>query len=89
MSERLEELKIIAQTCTNDERIYEIVSSVAQMSDDELSQFRTKVISYFMTKNSPEDKEAYRFYRILLEDQNAKKVLEFYEEIKNNSNNSI
>jgi hypothetical protein len=42
-----------------------------------------------MTKNSPEDKEAYRFYRILLEDQNAKKVLEFYEEIKNNSNNSI
>ncbi|MGB9795616.1 hypothetical protein [Fervidobacterium gondwanense] len=85
----MEELKVIAHTCVSDERIYEIVSSVAQMSDDELSQFRTKVISYFMTKNSPEDKEAYRFYRILLEDQNAKKVLEFYEEIKNNSDNSI
>jgi|YelNatsi2bottle7_1022547.scaffolds.fasta_scaffold00412_2 predicted metal-binding transcription factor (methanogenesis marker protein 9) len=78
----LEELRNIAEACLNDERIYDIINSISNMSEEELRDFRSKVINYFMNRNSPEDKEAYKFYKIVLEDKNAKKILELYEEIK-------
>ncbi|AMW32340.2 hypothetical protein SAMN04488510_10867 [Fervidobacterium changbaicum] len=79
----MEELKAIASACITDNRIYEIVYTISRMSEGDLQNFRSKVVGYFMARNSPEDMEAYKFYKIILEDENAKKVLELYEEIKN------
>ncbi|MEN3041804.1 MAG: hypothetical protein ABDH59_00620 [Fervidobacterium sp.] len=73
-----EELKIIAEACLNDERILEIVKNISNMSEEERIDFKSKVLKYFMKKNSPEDMEAYNFYKIILTENNAKKVVDIY-----------
>ncbi|MGC8820944.1 MAG: hypothetical protein ACP5PP_07605 [Fervidobacterium sp.] len=81
IGEPTEEIIIIAQACLNDERILGIVKSIAQMTDAERQDFKRKVLNYFMKRNSPEDMEAYKFYRIILEDSNFQKILEVYNSI--------
>ncbi|WP_448375978.1 hypothetical protein [Fervidobacterium sp.] len=78
----MEEIRVIAEACVTDERIYDIIYSVSIMTDEELREFRAKVVNYFMNRNSAEDMEAYKFYKVILEDNNAKKILELYEELK-------
>ncbi|ODN30038.1 hypothetical protein [Fervidobacterium thailandense] len=78
----MEDLRYIAEVCLNDERIYEIVSNIACMSEEQLREFKNKVIAYFMNKSSQDDMEAYKFYKIVLENDNAKKILEIYEQLK-------
>jgi len=78
----LEEIKVIAEACVTDERIYDVIYSISVMTDEELREFRTKVVNYFMNRNSVEDMEAYKFYKVILEDNNARKILELYEELK-------
>jgi len=80
----MEELKSIAQACTGDQRIYDIVVSIANMTEEEKSGFKSKVLAYFINRKSPDDVEAYKFYKLLLENQNAKKVLDLYVEITEN-----
>lgn len=81
MKEFAEELRAIAEACLNDARILEIVSSVAGMNDEDRDSFKKKVLAYFMTKNSPEDMEAYNFYKVILTGLNAKFVLDLYESL--------
>ncbi|PHJ14179.1 hypothetical protein IM41_02415 [Fervidobacterium sp. SC_NGM5_G05] len=78
-----EELKIIAEACINDDRILEIVTSISKMSETERDNFKSKITSYFMKKNSKEDMEAYKFYKLILENSNAHKVIELYSKIVN------
>lgn len=78
----MEEIKVIAEACVTDERIYDVIYSISVMTDEELREFRTKVVNYFMNRNSVEDMEAYKFYKVILEDNNARKILELYEELK-------
>jgi len=80
----MEELRNIAQACINDQRIYDIVVSIANMTEEEASVFKSKVLAYFINKKSPDDVEAYKFYKLLLENQNVRKVLDLYVEIAGN-----
>lgn len=81
MEDFAEQLRIIAEACVNDERILDIVTNIANMSQEERNDFRSKVLNYFMKKTSPEDMEAYNFYKIILSEDNAKKVVELYKEL--------
>lgn len=81
MEEFAEQLRIIAEVCVNDERILDIVTNIANMSQEERDDFRSKVLNYFMKKTSSEDMEAYNFYKIILSEDNAKKVVELYKEL--------
>lgn len=81
MEDFAEQLRIIAEACVNDERILDIVKNIANMSQEERNDFRSKVLNYFMKKTSPEDMEAYNFYKIILSEDNAKKVVELYKEL--------
>ncbi len=74
----MNELELIARTCIKDQRLYEIVENVSKMSEDEKTEFRAKVKKYFLSRNSPEDTEAYNFFMIVTEEDNSKKVLEIY-----------
>lgn len=78
----MDELTQIAQACLIDDRISEVVKSISSMSEDELRDFRSRVVAYFMSRNSPEDVEAYKFYKIILEPGNAKRVMEIFEALK-------
>uniref|UniRef100_A0A7C4VTU5 Uncharacterized protein n=1 Tax=Fervidobacterium thailandense TaxID=1008305 RepID=A0A7C4VTU5_9BACT len=78
----MEDLRYIAEVCLKDERIHEIVSNIARMDEEQLREFKSKVVAYFMNKNSQDDVEAYKFFRLVLEDDNAKKILEICEQIK-------
>lgn len=81
MEEFAEQLRIIAEACVNDERILEIVTNIANMSQEARNDFKSKVLSYFMKKTSPEDMEAYNFYKLILIEDNAKRVVELYQEL--------
>lgn len=78
----MEDLRYIAEVCLKDERIHEIVSNIARMDEEQLREFKSKVVAYFMNKSSQDDVEAYKFFRLVLEDDNAKKILEICEQIK-------
>lgn len=81
MEDFAEQLRIIAEACVNDDRILDIVINIANMSQKERNDFKSKVLNYFMKKTSPEDMEAYNFYKIILSEDNAKKVVELYKEL--------
>lgn len=81
MEEFSEQIKIIAEACLNDERILEVIRNIADMSEEGRNDFKSKVLSYFMKKTSPEDIEAYNFYKIILNENNAKKVIELYQKL--------
>ncbi len=81
MEDFAEQLRIIAEACVNDERILEIVTNIANMSQEARNDFKSKVLSYFMKKTSPEDMEAYNFYKLILIEDNAKRVVELYQEL--------
>ncbi|HCI29250.1 MAG TPA: hypothetical protein PKI14_02565 [Fervidobacterium sp.] len=78
----MEELRNIAEICITDQRIYDIITSIASMSEEEIKNFKSKVLTYFINKKSQEDIEAYKFYKLVLEDQNAQKILDFCLEIR-------
>ena len=71
-----EVLKVVAESCKADERLMDIVKHVASMSDEDKEEFERKVKKYFLRKQTPEDLEAYRFFCVVLESDNAKMILE-------------
>ncbi|WP_126992663.1 hypothetical protein [Thermosipho globiformans] len=76
----MNDLEYIAQSCRDDERLLNIVKDVANMSGEEREDFVKKVRQYFLGKNSEEDNNAYKFFKIILEDENARKILEILGE---------
>lgn len=76
----MNDLEYIAQSCRADERLLNIVKDVANMSGEEREDFAKKVRQYFLGKNSEEDNNAYKFFKIILEDENARKILEILGE---------
>ncbi|AEH51961.1 hypothetical protein [Pseudothermotoga thermarum] len=70
----------IVKACLEDERILSIVQQICKLSQEEREQFLTKVKRYFFDKNDESSVEAYKFYLIILEDENAEKILKLVEE---------
>ncbi|QTA37142.1 hypothetical protein JYK00_05155 [Thermosipho ferrireducens] len=73
----MDELRAISDACKKDERLLKIVKDVAKMTPEEKEEFAIKVRKYFLLKNSEEDQEAYKFFKVILKDKNALKILEF------------
>ncbi|ABR30902.1 hypothetical protein SU69_05330 [Thermosipho melanesiensis] len=69
------DLEYIAKSCKEDKRLLKILKDVANMTKEEKEEFSRKVRSYFMDKNSEEDSQAYRFFKIVLENNNAERIL--------------
>jgi len=63
--------------------LLEIVKHVASMSDEEKELFKTKVKAYFLNRTDETDLQAYEFFRLILEDKNAERVLKMLEEESN------
>jgi Tfp pilus assembly ATPase PilU len=70
MDKALEE---IVSACLVDERIREIVESIASMDEKRRMEFKRKMNIYFAGRTSDEDVQAYRFYKIVLE--NAEEII--------------
>jgi len=73
----------IASVCVQDRSLLEIVKHVASMSDEEKELFKTKVKAYFLNRTDETDLQAYEFFRLILEDKNAERVLKMLEEESN------
>ena len=72
----MDDLKYIAQNCKTDERLLNIVKDIAKMGEKEKKEFYNKIRQYFLGKNSEVDNNAYKFFKIVLDGDNAKKILE-------------
>ncbi|ANQ53959.1 hypothetical protein XJ44_05900 [Thermosipho affectus] len=75
------ELEYIARNCRDDKRLLNIVEDIAKMTQEEKDEFANKMRSYFMNKNTEEDRSAYRFFKVVLENDNARKILEMLGDI--------
>lgn len=75
-----EVIEQIAEVCRNDSQLCEIVRAVARMSLEEKDVFGSKVRRYFLNKAGEVDVEAYKFYSVILEGDNSRKILELIEE---------
>ncbi len=63
--------KEVIKKCAYDTELKKIVYYVAELSKDELEEFKKKLNLYFMDKNTENDVHAYKFYKMLLRDKNA------------------
>lgn len=70
----------IAEACLHDERLVEVVRGIASMTEAEREFFKTKLKVYFLSKTEETDLQAYEFFRILLQENNAERVLELLKE---------
>ncbi|MGB9820473.1 MAG: hypothetical protein ACPLVG_03870 [Pseudothermotoga sp.] len=69
-------LQEIVKACAEDRRIFEIVQSIAAMTDQEREQFESRVKSYYLSRTDQIDLQAYHFYIFILSDSNAQKIVE-------------
>jgi len=70
------ELNEIAIVCEKDKRLGDILRRVLSMNITEKAKFKKKLNLYFLGKNSPTDKQAYKFYMDILENNNAVMISE-------------
>ncbi|ACM23853.1 hypothetical protein [Thermotoga neapolitana] len=61
------EVQQILDAMKDDPRIKAIVLQIIRMSSEERENFRKKVTYYFMNKNSEVDVEAFKFFKVVLE----------------------
>ncbi|AJG39884.1 hypothetical protein TRQ7_00145 [Thermotoga sp. RQ7] len=61
------EVQQILNAMKDDPRIKAIVLQIIRMSSEERESFRKKVTYYFMNKNSEVDIEAFKFFKVVLE----------------------
>ena len=66
----------IVEACRKDPRIRKIVEEIASMDREEREIFRRKVKTYFLSKTSSEDVEAYKFFKFILDESILKRVLD-------------
>lgn len=60
-------LNEIIKAANEDERIRSIIVRVAFMTDEEREDFKRKMMLYFIDKDSDVDVEAFKFFKLLLE----------------------
>lgn len=72
----------IVEACKEDPRIRKIVEEIAAMEEDEREIFRKKVKSYFLSRTSSEDVEAYKFFKLILNESILKQVLDRLSDLR-------
>lgn len=60
-------LNEIIKAANEDERIRSIIVQLFSMTDEEREDFKRKVMLYFIDKDSDIDVEAFKFFKIVLE----------------------
>ncbi len=65
----------VVRACIEDKRLLDIVKSISKMTDEERSIFERKLSFYFMNRSSEEDVQSYRFFKYIMENDNAARVL--------------
>ena len=61
----------IVKKSAYDSELKKIVYYIASMNNEQKKDFKKKLNLYFFDKNSENDVEAYKFYKVLLESNNA------------------
>ena len=75
----MELLKSVVDACKIDRDLRNVVKNIALMSGEEKDLFLKKVKAYYLLKTDETDREAYRFYKVVLENNNAKIILQELE----------
>jgi len=78
----MDPIQEIVETCKEDPRIRKIVEEIAAMEEDEREIFRKKVKSYFLSRTSSEDVEAYKFFKLILNESILKQVLDRLSDLR-------
>ncbi|RKX50350.1 MAG: hypothetical protein DRP38_01285 [Thermotogae bacterium] len=78
----MDPIQEIVEACREDPRIRKIVEEIAAMEDDEREIFRKKVKSYFLSRTSSEDVEAYKFFKLILNESILKQVLDRLSDLR-------
>ena len=73
----------IVKKCAYDPEMRKIIYYIASLADNEKENFKKKVNMYFMNKNTDNDTEAYKFYKVLLADKNAELLMKKIENLIN------
>lgn len=60
-------LNEIVRTANEDERIKSIIVQLSSMTSEEREDFKRKMMLYFIDKDSDVDVEAFKFFKLLLE----------------------
>lgn len=71
-----ENIRVIIEACRKDTTLFEVVESLAGLSEEEKRRFEAKMKFYFFDKTDSEDMEAMKFFKILLKGNNARLVAE-------------
>ncbi len=74
----------VVRACIEDRRLLEIVKNIQRMTDEERDFFERKLSFYFMNRSSEEDVQSYRFFKYVLEGDNASRILEEVERYEGN-----
>lgn len=69
-------LQEIVKACVEDQRIFQIVQTVAKMTAQEREHFESKVKNYYLSRTDQEDLQAYEFYTFILRESNAQRIVE-------------
>jgi len=72
----------IVEACKKDPRIRKIVEDIAAMDEKEREIFRKKVKAYFLSRTSSEDVEAYKFFKLILEETILKQILDKLNDLR-------
>jgi len=66
-----DKLNEISIACTEDERLREILGRILSMNEKELKEFKTKLTIFYLDKKEIDDIQAFEFFKVLLDSQNA------------------
>lgn len=75
MLDREKEIKEIVKACAEDKNLRRIVFEIDGMREDQRSSFEVKMMNYFFGKNSPDDLQVYKFFKLILDDSVRNKVI--------------
>jgi len=75
-------IQIVAEACKEDEELRKVVQAIARMNREQREEFKQKVNEYFFNRVSPEDVEAWKFYKYILEGNRARTIMSILEEEK-------
>ncbi|BBJ27471.1 hypothetical protein ATHSA_0340 [Athalassotoga saccharophila] len=67
MPDREEEIKEIVRACAEDMNLRRIVFQIEEMNEDQRSSFELKMVNYFLGKNSNDDLQVYKFFKLILD----------------------
>ncbi len=75
--------KEIVKKCAYDPELKRIIYYIASLTSEKRDEFKKKLNLYFMNKNTEDDVEAFKFYKLLIDSDNAVKLKDEIEGLTN------